>query len=1338
MCKHNTVPVRRVRGCAALTLCICGSLWTAQAMMGALTGVEGAYTRTTVLEMHGAGGEAGELPSDSMRPTTPPEALPAVASWQRAPATFAADAQLAGMRSGSDNDCADATAVPLTDQGDGHYIGSEILAFTAPLSEIASTEYPTCHGGHMVCNNVWRTFTAMGTDATIDCCTSSATAPDSIIEVYSGTCSSRTPIACNDNSRGCGTSASGEDVGARVLVTGLMPGHTYIVQAGVRKYGTSGYTEGYYRLSIDCYTTCTIDCSYGARSENELQPCGDSESAHINDGCNMEPQPLFAQISCNEAVCGTSMFDGTTRDTDYYRWFTPAATNIVLSAKAEFVATLVVLGVADPSRPLSCDNYTILAENDPNLFIACADPGGAPATCSVGPGEYWLFIAPCFDFGLVACGKQYELMLSATPCYATPGACCVNGSCMADTYQEDCEVIYGGVWYGDGVWCADITCFECPAGAGVEDTWMIPDVAEEECDAPYYYPDVWNSGCGADIPDPTAAFTPINCGETICGTSGTHLAPPADPATNLRDNDWFVVPDIPGAPGDWYRVRVEYLGEFPAEIHIVSHWDIDHACESMVIEETRYAAPGELIELSACVKKKDYAPAGQAWVIVRPNRRGAPREVPCGVRYYLTVDCASCNLAGACCLGESGCHELTAAGCDAAGGTFHGEGIACDDPIVCCPCEPDAMLEDEPDCGSEPLNNGCWAAEGGPPWLFAQIPVSGTHVCGTLGDGDMDWYIYDHDDGILHWCVTSERSVRMLVLIPESEDPSTWCADEMDGWQHYTTAGVCEQECMELPLESGRYFLVVLAPGSGAAMPCPTYYDAFVTWAEAPPPPTGACADGDGNCSVVSGEEACDGTYLGDDSKCGPSKPRPLKEMARLIAHGVIPYYDPIRARENWTRVRRILAIRDPEKYYKAVAELAAPLSLADTIPGVGGTHADSQECAAGDPGADPPDCNLNGIPDAEDIETGTSTDCNNNHVPDECDIAFNTSMDATWNGIPDECETTGVVYDVWRTPAELIYDFGLGDAIPVGFFSDDPNVPSAAYTGIVKLIGDPPASTDPNYPPCFNDTDTIIVRGEDPFDRSVIPPEFPYEAPVSVPAQIVALSLKSTEPIIIGFSDGHTEAWNVHVALSSVPPAYGWLTVTRTHCHGGTFTTDSLPAQPLFAFVRVSDQRELILDSGLLDPPWEPIVLEQPEPQHWATDVHPSLGWQNDAPSDFHASVEYVETTTSCDCNENYVRDDFDIARGTSLDEDGDGVPDECEGPPLCPGDMNCDGIVNYTDIDWFVVALGCVGGDPGCWPPPSVPANCPWLNADCNGDDNVTYADIAPFVGRIGATCP
>ena len=88
-------------------------------------------------------------------------------------------------------------------------------------------------------------------------------------------------------------------------------------------------------------------------------------------------------------------------------------------------------------------------------------------------------------------------------------------------------------------------------------------------------------------------------------------------------------------------------------------------------------------------------------------------------------------------------------------------------------------------------------------------------------------------------------------------------------------------------------------------------------------------------------------------------------------------------------------------------------------------------------------------------------------------------------------------------------------------------------------------------------------------------------------------------------------------------------------------------------------------------------------------------------------------------------------IKRGASPDYNTDLWIVTPGAPPLCAGDVNCDGVVDYADIDMFVAALGYAGGVG--WP-----HACPWLSADCDGDGAVTYADIDAFVARIGAVCP
>lgn len=52
-----------------------------------------------------------------------------------------------------------------------------------------------------------------------------------------------------------------------------------------------------------------------------------------------------------------------------------------------------------------------------------------------------------------------------------------------------------------------------------------------------------------------------------------------------------------------------------------------------------------------------------------------------------------------------------------------------------------------------------------------------------------------------------------------------------------------------------------------------------------------------------------------------------------------------------------------------------------------------------------PSDCNDNGVPDADDVASGTSDDCNHNWLPDECDLTHGISTDCNANDLPDDCE---------------------------------------------------------------------------------------------------------------------------------------------------------------------------------------------------------------------------------------------------------------------------------------------------------------------------------------------
>ena len=63
----------------------------------------------------------------------------------------------------------------------------------------------------------------------------------------------------------------------------------------------------------------------------------------------------------------------------------------------------------------------------------------------------------------------------------------------------------------------------------------------------------------------------------------------------------------------------------------------------------------------------------------------------------------------------------------------------------------------------------------------------------------------------------------------------------------------------------------------------------------------------------------------------------------------------------------------------------------------------------------------------------------------------------------------------------------------------------------------------------------------------------------------------------------------------------------------------------------------------------------------------------------------------------------------------------------PYNPGDLNCDGLVNFGDIDPFVLAITDAGGYAAQFP------SCDINNADINGDSLVNFGDIDPFVALL-----
>jgi hypothetical protein len=82
-----------------------------------------------------------------------------------------------------------------------------------------------------------------------------------------------------------------------------------------------------------------------------------------------------------------------------------------------------------------------------------------------------------------------------------------------------------------------------------------------------------------------------------------------------------------------------------------------------------------------------------------------------------------------------------------------------------------------------------------------------------------------------------------------------------------------------------------------------------------------------------------------------------------------------------------------------------------------------------------------------------------------------------------------------------------------------------------------------------------------------------------------------------------------------------------------------------------------------------------------------------------------------------------------TALPDDVDAIAAWCMPVTanMLRGDVNCDGVVNFGDINPFVLLLS----NPTAWA--ATYPDCPMLNGDINGDGSVNFGDINPFVSLL-----
>ncbi|MBK9119991.1 MAG: M6 family metalloprotease domain-containing protein [Phycisphaerales bacterium] len=311
--------------------------------------------------------------------------------------------------------------------------------------------------------------------------------------------------------------------------------------------------------------------------------------------------------------------------------------------------------------------------------------------------------------------------------------------------------------------------------------------------------------------------------------------------------------------------------------------------------------------------------------------------------------------------------------------------------------------------------------------------------------------------------------------------------------------------------------------------------------------------------------------------------------------------------------------------------------------------------------------------------------DCNGNGIPDGTEILANPELDCNHNGRPDTCDIAlGLSLDCNAdgVPDECQDCNGNGIA-------DDCESATAglagAYYRSVDLSGVPVGRSDP----------------------------------------MIAFNWGSNAPLPGFPRDGFSVRWTGYVRTLPNSGVYTFLTRTDDGVRlwvDGQLLIDKWVDQSTTEWtggIELAGDREYALRMEYFDSSGSAIA---------------ELRWQ--APGRPRTLIPSESLRPTRDCNRNDVDDGCDLASGTSLDLNHNGIPDECETPKLCPGDMNCDGVVNFADIARFIEAVKLPG--PGGWVFDPDAGQCLYHNGDMNGDGSVDFGDIGGFIAAIKTPNP
>ena len=369
-------------------------------------------------------------------------------------------------------------------------------------------------------------------------------------------------------------------------------------------------------------------------------------------------------------------------------------------------------------------------------------------------------------------------------------------------------------------------------------------------------------------------------------------------------------------------------------------------------------------------------------------------------------------------------------------------------------------------------------------------------------------------------------------------------------------------------------------------------------------------------------------------------------------------------------------------------------------------------------------DCNGNGVPD----ECEESSDCNGNGIPDLLDVATGTSPDCNGNCVPDECDVVPPPFE----PGIGYWSFEEGGGSTIAEF--DPNSGLNGTTnGLPVRTADVPVSPVPQsgLPNTQSlDLNWQNIGGGGFFD---------------VPDAGGALSF--------GNADFTIEAWVrlEHISNSGGPDERQWLCIKKPLPSADDQMDYGVLAQAGSLGVT---GRELAVQYGtgaatggvissleIDDLDWHFVNVAYDEAAgtvHFGVDQQFETVAMNKPNHVNNGPLRVGAHQNAAGADNQFLRGALDELRisgsvisemallsrlrtAYSADDDGNGVPDECES--ACPGDLDADRDVDLTDLALLLSDFDCTGG--GCV-------------GDVNGNGATDLTDLATLLAEFGTSCP